>query len=83
MKVQDSNVFRRFWYVAMPVSQLDAGPQPFKLFDEELVLWKTPDGQVSALADRCCHRSARLSLGEVVAWGGRRAGAAPRGTGRR
>ena len=66
MKVQDSNVFRRFWYVAMPVSQLDAGPQPFKLFDEELVLWKTPDGQVSALADRCCHRSAKLSLGEVV-----------------
>jgi phenylpropionate dioxygenase-like ring-hydroxylating dioxygenase large terminal subunit len=66
MKVQDSAVFRKFWYVAMPVAQLDQGPQPFTLFDEELVLWKTPGGSVSALADRCCHRSARLSLGEVV-----------------
>ena len=66
MKIQDSPVFRRFWYVAMPVARLDQGPQPFQLFDEELVLWKTPEGRVAALADRCCHRSAKLSLGELV-----------------
>jgi phenylpropionate dioxygenase-like ring-hydroxylating dioxygenase large terminal subunit len=66
MKIQDSPVFRRFWYVAMPASQLNHGPQPFRLFDTELVLWKTPEGRVAALQDRCCHRSARLSLGELV-----------------
>ena len=66
MKIQDSPVFRRFWYVAMPVARLDQGPQPFQLFDEEMVLWKTPEGRVAALADRCCHRSAKLSLGELV-----------------
>ena len=66
MKVQDSPVFRRFWYVAMPVVDLDSGPKPFKLFDVDLVLWKSESGEVAAIADRCCHRTARLSLGEVI-----------------
>jgi phenylpropionate dioxygenase-like ring-hydroxylating dioxygenase large terminal subunit len=66
MKVQDSPVFRRFWYAVMPMSALDEGPRPFRLFDQDLVVWKAGDGTLSALADRCCHRTARLSLGEVV-----------------
>ena len=64
MKIGDAAVFRRFWYVAMPVEKLDEGPQPFALFGEEMVLWRAADGTVSALEDACCHRSARLSLGE-------------------
>ncbi len=66
MLVGDSPAFRKFWYVAMPASRLDAGPQPFTLFGEEMVLWRAPDGTVSALRDECCHRSAKLSLGELV-----------------
>ena len=65
MLIGDQPLFRHFWYVAMPVGDLDAGPRPFSLFGEEIVLWRTADGTVSALADHCCHRSARLSLGEV------------------
>ncbi len=67
MKIGDAPVFRRFWYVAMPAERLDAGPQPFSLFGEEMVIWRAADGTVSALEDACCHRSAKLSLGEVNA----------------
>jgi phenylpropionate dioxygenase-like ring-hydroxylating dioxygenase large terminal subunit len=67
MKIGNSPVFRRFWYVAMPAAKLNEGPQPFSLFGEEMVIWQTADGTVSALGDHCCHRSARLSLGEAKA----------------
>ncbi len=67
MKIGDAPVFRRFWYVAMPVAKLAEGPQPFSLFGEEMVIWQAADGTVSALKDECCHRSAKLSLGEVKA----------------
>ncbi len=66
MLVGDSPAFRRFWYVAMPAAKLDQGPQPFSLFGEEMVIWKAADGTVSALRDECCHRAAKLSLGEVI-----------------
>ena len=66
MKIQDSEVFKRFWYVTLPVAKLAEGPQPFTLFDEEIVLWQTSGGEISAMADHCCHRSARLSLGEII-----------------
>lgn len=66
MKVGDSPAFRRFWYIAMPESKLDDGPQPFTLFGEEMVVWRDDTGAVSALKDECPHRSAKLSLGEVV-----------------
>jgi phenylpropionate dioxygenase-like ring-hydroxylating dioxygenase large terminal subunit len=65
MKVGDNPVFRRFWYIAMPEAKLDAGPQPFTLFGEAMVIWRAADGTVAALRDECCHRSAKLSLGEV------------------
>ena len=32
---------------------------------EDIVLFLGPDGQPAALADRCCHRTARLSKGWV------------------
>ena len=67
MKIGDSPFFRRFWYIAMPAAKLDEGPQPFSLFGEDMVIWRAADGTVSALADHCCHRSARLSLGEAKA----------------
>jgi len=66
MKVGDSPVFRRFWYIAMPEAKLDEGPQPFTLFGEEMVIWRDDTGAVSALKDECPHRSAKLSLGELV-----------------
>lgn len=63
MLVTQQPVLRRFWYPVIPVSHLDAGPKPFTLLGEKLVLWKDGEGRFSALEDRCCHRTAELSRG--------------------
>lgn len=39
---------------------------PVQLLDEELVVWRRADGSVHAWDDRCPHRGAKLSLGQVV-----------------
>lgn len=65
MLVTQQPVLRRFWYAAMPMGKLSAGPQPFTLLGENIVLWKKADGAPAALRDRCCHRTARLSNGLV------------------
>lgn len=67
MLVTQQRVLRRFWYPVMPISHLSNGPQPFELLGQKLVLWLTDAGKPAAAADRCCHRSAQLSGGEVVA----------------
>jgi phenylpropionate dioxygenase-like ring-hydroxylating dioxygenase large terminal subunit len=56
-------VLRRFWYPVMRTADLDGGPKPFTLLGEPIVLWRTSDGGVACVQDRCCHRSAKLSIG--------------------
>lgn len=63
MIVTQQAVLRRFWYPVMPLSYLDDGPKPFTLLGEKIVLWKTAAGDIACLKDRCCHRTAKLSLG--------------------
>ena len=63
MLVTRQKVLRRFWYPVMPAARLDAGPQPFTLLGEALVLWRPEGGAPAALEDRCCHRTAQLSKG--------------------
>src|SRR5262245_58901972 len=58
-------VLRRFWYPVMPVAAIEQGPQPFTLLGQPIVLWRDGEGYPVALADRCPHRSARLSKGWV------------------
>lgn len=54
---------RRFWYATVRLDDLKSGPKPFRLMGEDLVLFLGPDGAPAALRDRCCHRTAKLSLG--------------------
>ncbi|MGH8682652.1 MAG: Rieske 2Fe-2S domain-containing protein [Burkholderiales bacterium] len=63
MLVTRQPTLRRFWYPVIPVSHLEDGPKPFTLLAERIVVWKDGDGQLSALEDRCCHRTAALSRG--------------------
>ena len=56
-------VLRRFWYATMPVDKLAGGPKPFTLLGENIVLFLDAEGKPAALADRCCHRTAKLSKG--------------------
>jgi len=66
MQAMQHPVFRRFWYPIIELSQLAAGPQPFTLLGQEIVLWLQADGTPAALADRCPHRQAKLSVDSRV-----------------
>jgi phenylpropionate dioxygenase-like ring-hydroxylating dioxygenase large terminal subunit len=65
MLVTQYSVFRRFWYPVLPMADLATGPRAFTLLGQPLVLWLTANGKPAALRDRCCHRSAKLSMGGV------------------
>jgi phenylpropionate dioxygenase-like ring-hydroxylating dioxygenase large terminal subunit len=66
MLVTKQPVFRRFWYPVIPCTELQDGPKPFELLGENIVLWLDAEGKPAAAQDRCCHRSAQLSIGSVV-----------------
>lgn len=57
-----------WWPVADEEALSVAGGQPLavQLLGEGLVLWRQTDGTVSVFTDRCPHRGARLSLGQVI-----------------
>ena len=65
MLVTHQKVLRRFWYPVMPLSGLADGPKPFTLLGQNIVLWLDGEGKPAACIDRCCHRTAKLSLGFV------------------
>ena len=55
------------WYVAGLSSEVTNKPVASRILDRPLVLFrKTSNGKVVILEDRCVHRQAPLSLGEVV-----------------
>jgi phenylpropionate dioxygenase-like ring-hydroxylating dioxygenase large terminal subunit len=57
---------RNFWYPLAQAEQLGTRPLGVRALGEELVLWRDARGRPHAMHDRCPHRDARLSLGEVV-----------------
>jgi phenylpropionate dioxygenase-like ring-hydroxylating dioxygenase large terminal subunit len=63
MLTTKQNVLRRFWYAVLPLEDLAAGPKPFRLLGEDIVLFLGPGGKPAALKDRCCHRTSKLSKG--------------------
>lgn len=57
---------RNCWYVAAWSHELGAGqPIPRRIIDEALVLYRDAAGKVVVLQDRCCHRHAPLSRGQM------------------
>src|SRR5262249_13799688 len=54
------------WYAACWSKDLTVAPLARTLLGERVVLFRGASGKVGALEDRCCHRAAPLSLGEVV-----------------
>lgn len=63
MLVTKQPVLRRFWYPVMPSAKVADEPVPFTLLGTDIVLWRGGDGTVACFRDRCCHRTAKLSLG--------------------
>jgi len=66
MLVTRQKVLRRFWYPVMPMRELAPGPKAFTLLGQPIVLWRDANGKPAALIDRCCHRTAKLSIGFVA-----------------
>lgn len=63
MLVSRQDIFRKYWYAVMPLTELQDGPRPFTLLGENIVLFLDELGEPAALKDRCCHRTAKLSKG--------------------
>jgi vanillate O-demethylase monooxygenase subunit len=59
---------RRYWH---PVARSDQVPpntiHPVEVLGEELLLWRAADTTLTLLDDRCPHRGARLSDGDLTA----------------
>jgi vanillate O-demethylase monooxygenase subunit len=57
---------RNAWYIAGWAHELTNKPLARTLLNEPVVLFRDKEGRPAALEDRCCHRGAALSLGEMV-----------------
>ncbi len=51
------------WYVAGFSSEFTDKPIGRTFLNQKVVLFRTGEGQVAALEDRCCHRSLRCLAG--------------------
>ncbi len=59
-------LLRNQWYVAATSAEIAERPLGRTICGEELVIFRGAGGMVAALENRCPHRKAPLSLGEVV-----------------
>lgn len=62
-------MFPNFWTPVLPIAEIGTVPIAVELADESLVLFRSSSGQFSAFLDRCPHRGAPLSRGQVTADG--------------
>jgi phenylpropionate dioxygenase-like ring-hydroxylating dioxygenase large terminal subunit len=60
---------RNAWYIAAWSDEVAREPLARRICDQPVVLFRDAAGRAAALEDRCCHRSAPLSAGSVVAAG--------------
>lgn len=66
MLVTKQKVFRKFWYPVGSLDLISDKPFTFTLLGEDIVVWQDSNGQLAAIKNRCCHRSAKLSKGTIV-----------------
>lgn len=52
---------RNCWYVAATTDEVASGPLGRRLLGEDVVLWRTGGGRLSAFENRCAHRAFPLS----------------------
>lgn len=53
------------WYPVAESTDIDAGPEAITLLAKQYVVWRSADGSLVAAPDRCPHREAPLSGGDV------------------
>ena len=57
---------RNAWYVAGWASEFGDGLTPMRILGEDLVIYRTSNGDVAALQDRCPHKLLPLSMGRII-----------------
>ena len=57
---------RNAWYLGAWAEELDDGLLARTIMNQPIVFYRNAQGKVGALEDRCCHRGAPLTHGEVV-----------------
>lgn len=63
---QEAGRLRDYWYAAAKSDEVGKkAPVGRVVLGEMLVLWRTPDGRAVAMSNRCLHRNALLSEGDV------------------
>ena len=60
---------RNAWYIAAWSDEVVERPLGRRILGEPVVLFRDSAGAIAVLQDRCCHRGAPLSLGDVVTRG--------------
>jgi vanillate O-demethylase monooxygenase subunit len=66
-KLASGTYLRNAWYVAAWSDDIVEGQLLGRtILKEPIVIYRMPDGKVAALADRCVHRFAPLSMGKIV-----------------
>ena len=59
--------WKQCWYPVTFLQDLPKNhPYSFSLYDEPLVLFRNQDGKLVCLTDRCPHRAAKLSDGQII-----------------
>jgi phenylpropionate dioxygenase-like ring-hydroxylating dioxygenase large terminal subunit len=53
------------WYLICPSNELKNDILKKKIMGEDIIFFRNPDGEITALEDRCCHRNVNLSLGYI------------------
>jgi phenylpropionate dioxygenase-like ring-hydroxylating dioxygenase large terminal subunit len=61
----DHPVLHGYWHAVARASDLPAAPLQRTVLNQQLVIWRDPEGKVVAAPDRCPHREAPLSAGCV------------------
>jgi 5,5'-dehydrodivanillate O-demethylase len=56
---------RFFWHPIAAAEELKDHPKPVRILGEDLVLFRTTNGKLGLLAQRCAHRSASLGCGMI------------------
>jgi phenylpropionate dioxygenase-like ring-hydroxylating dioxygenase large terminal subunit len=60
------NMIKNQWYLACLLAELkQQNPLQKKICGDDIVIFKTKNGSVGVLENRCCHRNVNLSLGDV------------------
>jgi phenylpropionate dioxygenase-like ring-hydroxylating dioxygenase large terminal subunit len=59
------SLVRNQWYAVLETHRVKQKPVSLRRVGTDLVLWRTAEGQVVCMPDRCPHRGSKLSLGRV------------------